>query len=240
MIAVAPRSSGSVAAGICCAAKVFGFQDVTGVELNPIFVRMLTNVLADYNRLATLPGVRLFVDEARGSFARSDERFDLIQMSMIDTFAATGAGAFSLSENGLYTVEGWQAFFSHLSPTGVFTVSRWYGSSNLDETGRMTSLAVATLLAEGVENPREHLFLAADSSQYEEGREGLATLIVSRAPFGADDLATLTATAARLGFTVVMSPQSVASPVLSESSRRGRPRPPPRRRPASPRPTISI
>ncbi len=197
-------------------AKVFGFQDVTGVELNPIFVRMLTDVLADYNRLAALPGVRLFVDEARSWFSRSEERFDLIQMSMIDTFAATGAGAFSLSENGLYTVEGWRTFLSHLSPTGVFTVSRWYGSSNLDETGRMTSLAVATLLAEGVENPREHLFLAANSSEYEGGREGLATLIVSRAPLGADDVATLTATAARLGFTVVMSPQSIASPVLSE------------------------
>ena len=72
---------------------------------------MLTDVLADYNRLATLPGVRLFVDEARSWFSRSDERFDLIQMSMIDTFAATGAGAFSLSENGLYTVEGWRDFY---------------------------------------------------------------------------------------------------------------------------------
>ena len=82
-------------------------------------------------------------------------------MSMIDTWAATGAGAFSLSENGLYTVDGWRTFFDHLTPTGVFTVSRWYAPSNINETGRLMSLAVATLFGEGVANPREHLFLAA-------------------------------------------------------------------------------
>lgn len=89
------------------AAKMFGFRDVTGIELNPIFVKTLTRVLLGYNRLATLPGVQLIVDEARSWFSRSTQRFDLIQMSMVDTWAATGAGAFSLSENGLYTVEGY-------------------------------------------------------------------------------------------------------------------------------------
>jgi hypothetical protein len=47
-------------------------------------------------------------------------------MSLIDTWASTGAGAYSLSENGLYTVEGWLAFMRRLTPTGIFTVSRWY------------------------------------------------------------------------------------------------------------------
>ena len=131
-------------------AQLFGFRDVTGIELNPIFIDTLNRVLANYNRLATLSGVRLFVDEARSWFSRSAERFDLIQMSMIDTWAATGAGAFSLSENSLYTVEGFRTFFDHLTPTGVFTVSRWYAPSNLNETGRMMSLAVATLLDAGV------------------------------------------------------------------------------------------
>ena len=91
-------------------AVYFGFRDVTGVELNPIFIDLLTRGLRNYNRLASLPGVRLIVDEGRSWFARSNEHFDVIQMSMVDTWAATGAGAFSLSENGLYTVEGWRIF----------------------------------------------------------------------------------------------------------------------------------
>ena len=190
-------------------AAYFGFRDITGVELNPIFVDLLTSRLRDYNRLASLSGVRLFVDEGRSWFARSNEQFDVIQMSMVDTWAATGAGAFSLSENGLYTVEGWRIFYRHLTPTGVFTVSRWYSPSNIDETGRMMSVAIAALLDEGIADPRDHLFLAAT--------DNLATLIVSRAPFTAAELASLTATIDKLGFTVVARPQTpAASTVLTE------------------------
>ena len=46
-------------------AKYFGFRDVTGIELNPILVNLLTDSLRDYNRVADLPGVRLYVDEGR-------------------------------------------------------------------------------------------------------------------------------------------------------------------------------
>ena len=197
-------------------AAYFGFRDITGVELNPIFVDLLTNRLSDYNRLASLPGVRLFVDEGRSWFARSNEQFDVIQMSMVDTWAATGAGAFSLSENGLYTVEGWRIFLRRLAPTGIFTVSRWYSPSNIDESGRMMSVAVAALLDEEIADPRKHLFLAAT--------DYLATLIVSQAPFTAAELASLTATVDKLGFTVAARPQGpAASPVLTEILAAGKP-----------------
>ena len=81
-------------------------------------------------------------------------------MSMIDTWAATGAGAFSLSENGLYTLEGWRAFLSTLNDRGFFTVSRWYNPGDVNETGRMIGLATAALLDAGVPDARPHLFVA--------------------------------------------------------------------------------
>jgi hypothetical protein len=84
-------------------AHMFGFDDITGVELNPVFVNLLTrkNLLRSYAGIADFPGVRFFVDDGRSWFARTHEKFDLIEMSMVDTFASTGLGAFSLSENGL-------------------------------------------------------------------------------------------------------------------------------------------
>ena len=81
---------------------------------------------SEFVGLNKIDGVTLVVDEGRSWFARSRETFDVIQMSLIDTWAATGAGAFTLSENGLYTVEAWQIFLRRLTPNGVFTVSRWY------------------------------------------------------------------------------------------------------------------
>ena len=190
-------------------AHLFGFRDVTGVELNPIFIDMLSRAFGSYNRLANLQGTRLFVDEARSWFARSADRFDSIQMSLIDTWAATGAGAFSLSENGLYTLQGWRTFFDHLTPSGIFAVSRWYSPRNVGETGRMLSLAMATLMDEHIAHPRQHIFLAAV--------DNLATLIVARTPFTAEELGTLTAIAKGLHFTILVSPRSpTESPVLSE------------------------
>jgi len=122
---------------------------------------------------------------------------------MVDTWAATGAGAFSLSENGLYTVEGWRKFLDSLAPTGVFTVSRWYSPKDVDETGRLLSLAKATLLDVGVPDPRHHLVLAAF--------DNLSTLIVSRAPFSRNDLARLHDITAQMGFSILVSPDAPES-----------------------------
>jgi hypothetical protein len=179
-------------------AYLFGFHDVTGVELNPIFIDLLTRQFRDYNHLADLPGVRLFVDEGRSWFARTTERFDLIEMSLIDTWAATGAGAFSLSENGLYTTQGWHHFLSALTPDGVFTVSRWFNPNDITEIGRLTSLAAAALREEGIDHPEDNLFLARS--------EHLGTLIVAKSAFTADELAQLRTRASSLQFGVVLSP----------------------------------
>jgi hypothetical protein len=190
-------------------AWLFGFRDITGVELNPIFIDLLTTrqPFADFAGLAKLPGVTFDVDDARSWFARTNQRFDLIQMSMIDTFAATGAGAFSLSENGLYTVEGWKHFLGRLTPTGVFTVSRWYGSNNVNETGRMVSLAVRALLDLGVRDPSRQLYLVSVRN--------LATLVVARAPLSQSETDQLSRTAEQLHFRILLAPNRPSeSPVL--------------------------
>jgi hypothetical protein len=81
-------------------AAVFGLQDITGVEINPILIRLLTDrrQFADFTNVRSLNGVRFVIDEGRSWMARAQQNFDIIQMSLIDTWAATGAGAFSLSE----------------------------------------------------------------------------------------------------------------------------------------------
>ena len=100
--------------------------EITGVEINPILARLLTTEpgFADFSGIANQPGFHFHVDEGRSWFARTSESFDVIQMSLVDTWAATGAGAFTLSENGLYTVDAWTIFLDRLTDDGAFTVSR--------------------------------------------------------------------------------------------------------------------
>ena len=47
-----------------------------------------------------------------------DGRYDLVQISLIDTWAATAAGGLTLTENRLYTVEAWEDFYRALNPGG--------------------------------------------------------------------------------------------------------------------------
>lgn len=181
-------------------AHLYGVSEIVGVELNPIFVDLHTREprFKEFSNLTALPNLRLYVDDARSWFASTDQKFDLIQMSMIDTWAATGAGAFSLTENGLYTLEGWRAFLRTLNDGGVFTVSRWYNPGDVNEAGRMVALAAATLLDSGVTDVRPHLFVARTNN--------VATLVMSKRPLTPLQLSHLEDEARRLDFGVLLSP----------------------------------
>lgn len=190
-------------------AHIFGKSDITGVELNPIIVDLLTaeDKYGAFSGIPDIENLDLHVDEARSWFARSNKEFDMIQMSLIDTWAATGAGAFTLSENGLYTVEAWKIFMRRLSENGVFTISRWYSPGDVNETGRMISLAVATLMERGAENPADHIFVVAG--------EKLATMMLANAPYTNNELSVLHDRADELGLNVLVSPrEDAASDVL--------------------------
>lgn len=197
--------------------RLFGLSDVTGVEINPIIIDVLRARFAGYTAIAALDGVRFEVDEARSWFARTPRSFDVIQMSLIDTWAATGAGAFTLTENGLYTVEAWQRFLGRLNPGGLFTVSRWYAPGEVNETGRLVSLAIATLIENGATEPRRHLFLATAGN--------VATLIVTKSVLSPDALAALKETARANAFTVLLSPDTAAPSEMLENIVTARDRP---------------
>jgi hypothetical protein len=176
----------------------FGSSSITGIEINKSVLGAIEGPYRKFARVADHPGVRLVHDEARSYLTRAGERFDVLQMSLIDTWAATGAGAFTLSENGLYTRQGWQVFLRSLTPTGVFSVSRWFDPGNVSETTRLLSLGVAALIDFGVDVPRGHLVLVT--------RDKVATLLVSLSGFTDSDRSTLERVAAASEFELRVSP----------------------------------
>lgn len=182
------------------AAKYFGVERVTAMDINKVMVDLLNNhpKYTSYNRLRELKGVKIVHSEARSWFRQNIEKFDVIQMSLIDTWAATGAGAFALSENGLYTVNAWTVILNDLNENGVFTVSRWHKKDAINETARILSLAMGTLYELGIINPRNHIFLATS------GR--IATLIVSKTPLTSEQLGRLHQISDEMEFKVISSP----------------------------------
>lgn len=185
---------------------------ITGIEINGAFLDLLQGEYREFAGLADRPEVRLVHDEARSFLTRTTERYDVLQMSLIDTWAATGAGAFTLSENGLYTLEAWRVFLDVLTPDGLLSVSRWYDPQNASETSRLVALGVAALLEAGVDEPARNMALVS--------RQRVATLLLSRQALSERDLARLDETAREFGHTVLLAPGSQSPvPFLDEIAR---------------------
>lgn len=179
-------------------ALVFGHERVVAVDINPTFIHLLADDFGSFAGLGNRLDVELHTAEGRSFASQSTERYSVIQMALIDTWAATGAGAFSLSENTLYTVEAWDVFYRRLDDDGVLTVTRWYNPDYLGETGRSVSLAVATLLRNGVANPSAHIALITSAKT--------STLLMSKAPLSDKDIRTLEETTHQLQFRAEVLP----------------------------------
>jgi hypothetical protein len=117
------------------------------------------------------------VAEGRSFLTRSRGEYDLLQISLIDSLAATASGAFALSENYLYTVEAMRLYWQRLAPSGMLSVSRWAHGERKTEIVRLTLLARRALEQEGVEHPGRHLALATAG--------GVATLLLVGRPYDA-------------------------------------------------------
>jgi len=175
-----------------------GSRSVVGIELNAIFVDILERTHRSFSPILDHPGVRVVNDEARSWLSRHDQRYDVLQMSLVDTWAATGAGAFTLTENALYTVEAWRVFLSRVKPDGFFSTSRWFSPQNVSETSRLLALCVETLLELGTDEPRRHIALVS--------RGKVATLLVSPTPIAEADLRAIREVAQRLQFSLLVMP----------------------------------
>lgn len=134
-----------------------GARRVDAVELNPQAVKLVGDIFADFTgHLYDDPRVAVHVAEARGFVARSDDRFDLIQVSLLDSFAASGAGVQALSESYLYTVEALQEYLQHLTPGGYLAITRWIKLPPRDNLKLVATLREA-LERMGVTEPGKRL-----------------------------------------------------------------------------------
>ncbi len=133
-------------------ALYFGAQHIRGIEINPAIFEVLTDKFADFSgHLDRQPGVSLVNAEARSYINHSSERYDLVQISLIDTWAATAAGGLTLTENRLYTVDAWGDFYRALKPGGLLSVSRWYDpNGHRGEFYRLVAIAASALQRKGV------------------------------------------------------------------------------------------
>lgn len=194
-------------------AKRFNQKQITGVEINPSIVKAVQTArwgggsLLEfqgglYDPADSTNGVDIVVSEGRHFLERDSQRYDIVQLSGVDTASTTQAGAFSLSENFLYTEEAFDTYLEHTKENGLVTLTRWVLPDQ--ETGhpreelRLFTLAFGALQRAGVSDPSKHVLLVES--------QGFSVILFGKQPFTQEELATLDQTCAELDFKPLFHP----------------------------------
>jgi hypothetical protein len=208
-----PRSAlviGSGGGRDVLAAVFNGAQKVVGVEIN----RDIIDIAYAVGKLERFPQIEIHNDDGRSFVARSRDHYDMVQASLVDSFAAASSGAFALSENSLYTKEAWVTYLKHLTPTGVLTFSRWYHKHPL-EIYRVLGLAKSALREIGIRDYRNHILLAK-VSQGGGLWPDVGTILVSPTAFTDQEILKLQKVSDDLEFEVALTKNVSIDPVFDQ------------------------
>jgi hypothetical protein len=163
-----------------------GSPSVTGIEINPIIANtIMRGRYADYaQHLYERPEVHIHVTDGRSYLRSTPQQFDVVQMTLVDTWASTAAGAFALSENNLYTVEAFREYFEHLKPDGMIAITRWEFQQPR-EALRVVSVAMQALHSLGVANPARNFIVVSAEALNQDGIP--VVVLAKKTPFTAEE-----------------------------------------------------
>jgi hypothetical protein len=167
-----------------------GSREITAVEINPIIANdvMRDKFARESRYIYSRPGVNLQVEDGRSFVRGSRDKYQVIQATLVDTWASTAAGAFALSENNLYTTDAFTDYLLHLTGDGVLAFTRW-GFDPPRESLRLLSLAIAALPRVGESDPARHVMVVREDTAKLKGWGALDTVLISRKPFSDADVA---------------------------------------------------
>ncbi|RJO74414.1 MAG: hypothetical protein C4523_00705 [Myxococcales bacterium] len=161
----------------------FQAREITGVEINQAMIDAAMDTFDTYpiNPYRD-PSVTILHEEGRSFLRRTEEKYDIIQMSGVDTWSAMATGAYVLSENYLYTKEAFGEYYDHLAPDGLLCMIRWIFDPPR-EMLRLATVQSAVLKGRGVKSPWHHMVVI---------KQGLlASVVTKMTPFTRREIAGL-------------------------------------------------
>jgi hypothetical protein len=108
------------------AALYFGGKDIYVSQNSSLMLEVLEDKFSEYiGDIYNDSRVRVFEISSRNFSKITDQRFDLIILSLSDSFHPISSGAYSLNENYLLTTESISDLVSVLKQDGILAVTRW-------------------------------------------------------------------------------------------------------------------
>ena len=160
--------------------------EITALEANQQIVGLLQKPFAEFSgHLYTRPAVRVEMREARQFLHATDEQFDLIQLSLLDSFVTSAGGLHSATESYLYTREAFELYLSRLTGTGMLAITRWLKLPPRDSLRVLSTALSAMRRVHLSPHPEKHLLFIRSWKT--------STILVSKAPFRTEEIALATA-----------------------------------------------
>jgi hypothetical protein len=179
-------------------AGAHGAQSIDAVELDPNMISLVKETFGEYaGHLYSDEKVKVHAAEARSFVSRSRETFDLIQVSLLDSFAASATGGHALSESYLYTVEAISDAYGHLGPAGYLAVTRWLKVPPRDSL-KLFATALSALKESGVSSPERQVALIRSWST--------TTLLIRKGGFSEEDVARIRDFCSKRSFDIDFCP----------------------------------
>ncbi len=204
------RSGSTLALGVgggfdVLMARHFGKEPVVGVEVNPLVGKIVNETFAGWSgRPYHVPGVTVHFENARTFVKRDRERYDLVTVTWVDSGAATGAGAFALTENYLYTVEAFRDYLARVKDDGILAFMRARWSPEYDAI-KGIGIVVEAMRGMGIADPAAHVVVSSVASPHFLRRE-LTHVMVKKVPWTGSEIAAVDEVRARLRFGDVHTP----------------------------------
>jgi spermidine synthase len=156
-------------------ALAFGAGSITAVEVNHQIIELLNNELSEFsNGIYQRDDVNVVIAEGRSFLQTTQRRFDLINISLLESFSASAAGLYSLNESHLYTIESVEKCLERLNEGGMLSITRSIKMPPRDSL-KMLATVTEALLRRKVTNPAEHIIMIRGYST--------ATIVVCPQPF---------------------------------------------------------
>ena len=124
----------------------------SSIEIDHVEVNPLINKLSK----VTLPErINIHQEDARSFLSRSNGKYNLISLPDIGNFGGN-AGLKAISEDYLFTIQGFFQMLDHLESDGLLSITVWIDYPYRNPL-KITSSLVEVLLEKGIDDPGSHL-----------------------------------------------------------------------------------
>ena len=156
--------------------------EIIALEANRQIADLLLGPFRDFSgHLYSRPEVKLEIGDARQYLQATGTRFDLIDLSLLDSPQTSAGGLQSAAESYLYTTEAFSNYLNRLSDSGILSVTRWLKLPPRDSLRVIATALDALRKATLPGGAKKHLLFIRSWRT--------STILVSKSPFTPAEIA---------------------------------------------------